>query len=380
MLTTFLVVDAFCIILAISMYTHINRDFGSEFEVKSLRRALLSYCGFLLTGLLGIFVGVESLAYIKEVIWIANILSLLLLILVAYFWFMFATARLHNRFPDTWIILLARIPIVLAIVLCATSPLTGYIFFIDAQGDYQRGPLFVFIYLPVFLYGLLVSVQAIAVGARSSEFEKKRECFSMGLFIVFPAIAGALQMYLANTPILAPSIITAFFLVFIQVQSFQIYNDALTGLNNRRRARQYLEEQISVSSEQKPLTVFLMDINSFKQINDKYGHAEGDNALKIVSASAVKLCQQYRIFAARYGGDEFILVAAGHHSNKAEEIIRAFRELLQSECQERHVSYALSVSIGHTVTHDNTETIDHVVNRADKALYEDKHRYHSTTA
>ena len=87
----------------------------------------------------------------------------------------------------------------------------------------------------------------------------------------------------------------------------QIYNDALTGLNNRRRLDQFLEEHLEISSKDRPVSLLLMDVNGFKKINDKFGHIEGDAVLKMVGTVLKLAAADFDAFAARYGGDEFCL-------------------------------------------------------------------------
>lgn len=377
MVVTYIIVDIFCIILAVSMTLHINRDCGSEFEVRGLRRALISYCGFLVAGLLGVLMEAGMIGYLKAGIWLSNMLSLFLLAAVSYDWCMFATARLLNQFPSKWVIYGLGAPVALVGLLCATTPWTGYVFTLSGEGTYQRGPLFPLVYVPMFLYSFIVLVLAIVAGAKERQHEKRRQCLVIALFFAFPTVAGFLQVYMSGMPILAPAIVTGFFLVFINIQSSQIYNDALTGLNNRRRVYYYIGEQLAAVAENKPLTVYMMDINSFKQINDQYGHAEGDHTLHVVAQALTKLGQRHHLFVARYGGDEFVLVASWRHPEQPQTIVAAFREILAEQCQQEALAYELSVSVGYAMTQDPKETMDHLVNRADQSLYHEKRQYHA---
>lgn len=379
MVITYIIVDIFCIILALTMSRHINRDFGNNFQVKSLRNALASYCGFLIFGLIGLISETQFLNPISEVIWLYNMLSLFLLICVSYFWFVFATSRLYDRIPSKKFMIIARIPITIVGLLCISTPFTKYVFSVSREGFYQRGPLFIMIFLATFLYGFIIFVQALYRAFKETEHEKKVLCITIAMFFVFPAIAGILQVYLAGMPILAPSIITAFFLVFINIQSSQIYNDALTGLNNRRRAYHFLEEQLSSIKENKDITVYLMDINSFKQINDLNGHAEGDKALKIVSSCLKTLCTQYPLFVARYGGDEFIMISTVPNKILPETIITSFNNILKQQSEENQLHYPLTISIGYSETTDSIKTADQIIHSADNALYVNKRNYHKET-
>lgn len=104
-------------------------------------------------------------------------------------------------------------------------------------------------------------------------------------------------MTVGNTPIIAPAIITSLFIIFVYVQRTQIYNDALTGLNNRKRLFFMLEAKIPQVDKEHPMLLYILDANRFKQINDKYAHAEGDNALVSIAECMMQLAGEYHIFA-----------------------------------------------------------------------------------
>ena len=97
----------------------------------------------------------------------------------------------------------------------------------------------------------------------------------MVTFVLFPFIAGVIDSFIPNTPVMSPSILSALLLFFVNVQEMQIYSDALTGLNNRRRSDQVLESYIE-KADTSGFYLFMIDVNRFKLINDRYGHDKGD--------------------------------------------------------------------------------------------------------
>src|SRR5574344_915805 len=378
MVVTYIVVDLFCIIMAVSMSIHIDTDFGSEFEIKTLRTSLYCYCGFLIFGLVWLLTQYGYIPYVRAVVWIANMLSLMLLIAVDYFWFLFAYARLgKNRSPNKMVMWILIAPLIAAAVFDFSSPLTGWAFTIDADRTYRHGPFFMYLSVVGYLYDILALFASIHCLIHEKQREKRRQAYAIGVFIFFPMVAGALQLYLSGTPILAPAILTSFFIVFVNIQSSQVYNDALTGLNNRKRAYHFLEEQIQFVANDKPLTVYILDVNSFKKINDQYGHIEGDHALKIVAASLLELCKQYHVFAARYGGDEFVIITNYHIKELPETIITSFKDILKSQCAVHNTPYTLTVSIGYSVVTSPNCTLESVVDGADQALYVEKRAFHT---
>lgn len=378
MIVTYVVIDSFCIIMACVMGAHLNSDFGSESEVKALKNAMTAYCGFLIFGLLWLLTQNGYLAYNAAVAWIANTLSLFLLNLMAFYWFVFAITKLsRNRaFSNRKVYYLSLLPIAAAALLCVSSPWTGWAFTITADGQYERGPLFLPASSIGYLYDVIVCVYAIICAFREKQTERKKLCLVIGLFIVFPMAAGAIQLIVTGTPILAPAILTAMFLVFVTIDSSQIYNDALTGLNNRKRAYAYLEKELSSANGEHATVVYMIDVDNFKLINDQQGHVEGDRALKTFADVLVLLAAKYDLFVARYGGDEFLIVDSSRNLAAPDAVVEDMNRELQRLCAERDIRYALTVSTGYAETTDRGARATDVIALADERLYAAKSMLH----
>ena len=87
--------------------------------------------------------------------------------------------------------------------------------------------------------------------------------------------------------------------------------DFLTGLPNLRSVYLHLESELARCQRSgAPLTLFVLDLNGFKQINDRFGHMEGNNLLRMFAAALKESCREYD-YAARIGGDEFIVISPG---------------------------------------------------------------------
>src|SRR5680860_413405 len=102
--------------------------------------------------------------------------------------------------------------------------------------------------------------------------------------------------------------------------------DELTGINNRRYFKSKLLEELERAKRySKPLTIMILDLNNFKQVNDNYGHIAGDILLKNI---AVLLKDSIRRpdFIARYGGDEFIIIMPETHKNTAHILAERLKE------------------------------------------------------
>ena len=176
MVVTYIVVDLFCIIMAVSMSIHIDTDFGSEFEIKTLRTSLYCFCGFLIFGLVWLLTQYGYIPYIKPVVWISNMLSLMLLIAVDFFWFLFAYARLgKNRSPNKIVMWILIAPLIAAAVFDFSSPLTGWAFTLGADRTYRHGPFFMYLSVVGYLYDILALFASIHCLLHEKQREKRKQ-------------------------------------------------------------------------------------------------------------------------------------------------------------------------------------------------------------
>lgn len=153
--------------------------------------------------------------------------------------------------------------------------------------------------------------------------------------------------------------------------------DGLTGLNNRRCYDEQIERIWNQSRrEQVPLSILLIDIDHFKAYNDQYGHQQGDDALKSV-ARVISACERRPLdIAARFGGEEFILVLYGQDERAGAMIGESLREaisMLQIPHSESPTHPSLTASIGVAVIMpDAQRSCAGAVQMADEALYQAK--------
>ncbi|HVA49075.1 MAG TPA: GGDEF domain-containing protein [Pirellulales bacterium] len=149
--------------------------------------------------------------------------------------------------------------------------------------------------------------------------------------------------------------------------------DALTGLPNRRSFDEELLRRIDQWRRHKvPVSLLLVDIDRFKQINDRYGHPVGDAALKWVAGLQASSLRQMDL-AARYGGEEFAVILPGIKLSDASNVAERLRGTIAAKkFQEGEHEFPVTVSIGvaMTVSEDQPAAL---IKRADEALYAAKH-------
>ena len=150
--------------------------------------------------------------------------------------------------------------------------------------------------------------------------------------------------------------------------------DELTLISNRRGFNSLALHSLNISKRHKTkVELLFFDLDDFKQINDKFGHAEGDKAL---IAFAEIMRQEFResdVFA-RIGGDEFAALLSVNDEVDSSEILSRFDKAVANYNRLANRGYDLKYSVGCVNTiNDEDITIDNLLNRADKNMYKQKH-------
>ncbi|MGH8371168.1 MAG: ligand-binding sensor domain-containing diguanylate cyclase [Gammaproteobacteria bacterium] len=149
--------------------------------------------------------------------------------------------------------------------------------------------------------------------------------------------------------------------------------DSLTRLHNRRHFLERAEAEFERSRRyQRPLSIFLLDADHFKEINDTYGHEMGDHALRVLASICRQNLRQLDVIG-RYGGEEFVVFLPETSMAKAMEVA----ERLRAGVEEINLdvtggSIHVTVSIGVATATTQTDSIAALINEADRALYEAK--------
>ncbi|MDD5384366.1 MAG: GGDEF domain-containing protein [Gallionella sp.] len=150
--------------------------------------------------------------------------------------------------------------------------------------------------------------------------------------------------------------------------------DHLTGVANRHYFVEMVEAEIARSSRYgKPLSILMMDIDQFKEINDVYGHQAGDIILRALCETC-KIVLRAVDIVGRWGGDEFAILLPETPSTIASHVAERLRVAIESTVVdlEMHSPFHFSVSIGCASRNAKDDNLDTLLNLADKALYDAK--------
>ncbi len=153
--------------------------------------------------------------------------------------------------------------------------------------------------------------------------------------------------------------------------------DPLTGLFNVRYLTQYVEERCKpLNGMPEPFALLCLDLDSFKPINDNFGHQKGDEVLRDLSALFLAHIREGDV-AARYGGDEFLIVLQGAGANEAEEMAQRLNRVVEEYdpglVHERlGVALRLGVSVGYGCFPQDGQDCAALISAADTQMYREK--------
>lgn len=307
-----------------------------------------------------------------------NTLYLICMGLGNYAWFMFVMVKMGHARNMRKTSRLSSIPIVVLCIAIAGNFLTSYFFAVDAQNRYHRGAGILITWVIEWSYMLM----AVAINIRAVVKEKRsyhrKELAGYLIFVIPLAAAAVCQMVFYGVTSIQIGYMLALLMVFSNKQQHQAQRDELTGMNNRNA---FLRFQDAVTSRSTPtkVTIFMMDMDHFKQINDAYGHVKGDQALVSVSdalKAAAGALTQNRVILYRYGGDEFLIAG----SNMTEEQCFLFLNLLYEQVEQANTrnaqageQYTLGVSVGYATRNClSMGDFNQLLKEADENMYQVK--------
>jgi diguanylate cyclase (GGDEF)-like protein len=150
------------------------------------------------------------------------------------------------------------------------------------------------------------------------------------------------------------------------------YTDTLTGINNRRRLFELLEkEYMRARRYKRPLSLMLLDIDHFKAINDQYGHAAGDMALRWFAQQCSKAIRKNMDVIGRFGGEEFMILFPETSLESACEVSRRLLNLIsggEAPIGDKRIPIAFSAGLV-SLEHEENTSLDQLIEQADRALY-----------
>ena len=254
-------------------------------------------------------------------------------------------------------ILYLFLPAVINMLLTVLSPKFGLIFSISRQNEYFRGPCF-FVYVAAYIWSMTILFKETLYIAKRYQ---NKDCFALLLLFLFILGGTSIQ-------VLFPSIHTTWSCVSLSLILYYAFfcelkekHDILTGLFNRRAYEYKIQHLESLGYG----AIIFFDVDDFKQINDRYGHIQGDRCLAGI-AECIKKSYANFGYCYRIGGDEFcVLLKNGGNEGRCKQ------EFLQ-RLQEKRGEIAFLPTVSYGSAPFSGEDIVKVKDRADQDMYQYK--------
>ncbi|MDR0602312.1 MAG: diguanylate cyclase [Treponema sp.] len=263
-----------------------------------------------------------------------------------------------------------------------------FFFYISEDNYYSKGPLYplrlVISYLPI----LIITVYVIAA-IRSF---KRSQVYLLILFALLSGFGATLDIVLKTGSLVWICFTAALLYIYFFIIQSDAKIDSLTGIGNRTSFNEFINRLARQNTRHpeggRPWAIAMIDLDHFKKINDTLGHLEGDNALRDM-ASIIKSSIRHCDFAARYGGDEFIVgVRAGSaeqagsvkpaesaESSKAglEKVLARIKEAMEVQNEKNLRPYKIRMSYGYDIfnTNDGVSVRDFLAH-IDGLMYKNK--------
>jgi hypothetical protein len=297
---TYLCVNVFCAIVSLGFARNVTADMGTRPEVRCMRLILYTFAAYLgvdflwelgESGLVPLLAGMQAAI---------NVAACILICLIACWWALYAEMRLHRHLASMRGFQIVFVfPFAIMALLLVSSMVNNLSL---ASGDRLGstwGDLYFIRFIVVVSYLALAAGHALVAIPRAATSAKRGECLVILLFALALTFFAALDSLVPYLPFMSVGLMWTLIMVFVMLQRNRIFNDALTGLGNRRRMNEYLGKVLSGRREVGGHLLYMLDVNKFKRINDTYGHLEGDRALRLVALALRQTVDFHGGFAAR---------------------------------------------------------------------------------
>lgn len=251
------------------------------------------------------------------------------------------------------------IPTLLNTVAVILSPIYGLIFYVDLYNNYSRGSVFL-LFIVVYIFNIMLLLSCVLSASKKFLYPIKWKIYCLSLFTL---VGTSIQLLFPTVHSSWHCVTISLFLLYILLSEFDGSFDRLTQLYNRAS----FEKKSQQLNDKKALSVVVIDIDNFKEINDKYGHDYGDIVLKEVAA-IIKNSFNEKCTCYRMGGDEFYVICK---DIKEEELIKMLKNMGEKLRKERLSDNCLpTVSYGYSIFESGTTfNFTKILKEADDKMY-----------
>lgn len=347
-------------------------------KLETRPQALLKFLGcattFYILDTIGRYIRLEQIKLPISLNYILDICYFETFVLSTVWWFIYSgIIRNRNYYNDIKNKIIIFVPALLVLMLSVISCITGWIFSIDSDGVFHRGPLFLIYVTVSFGYLFLAGVRSLYLGLKQLETNSNKftEFMNFAIYSFVMVVTGLLQFQFGKFPILIIGNTIVVLFMYLNFMVEMISRDYLTGIYVRRKIMNLLIYNINTLKKDEELYFLFIDIDDFKSINDTYGHDEGDRILIKLASLLRTVCEKKNGYCGRWAGDEFVVIQICKAGTKftIDEYIDQF---IKNEHITLNDKELVTMSIGRSKWNGANDDVDQLIARADKDMYAKK--------
>ena len=371
---SYVITEIFCVLFSVGIIVKANKNVGTDLQMRYFRGMNLFFIIYLISDSFWALGQGGLVPFSRTLNKLTNASGLIAVELLALLWCIFVIYRLDQNKSKKMkkFILTFYFVATVDIVITIASIFNGFYFCVDDDDKFQFANGYtlhiILIFIQLFGSGIFSYVQSFS----NQQIKLRKEYRLPLLFIIVPSVSAVFEGFLPLTPIVSLGTFLPIHFAFLEIQNSEIYSDALTGLNNRRRLEIFLQDMIHNSSEENKFRLHMIDVNDFKLVNDKFGHIVGDRTLQLVADALHNVSDRMHGFCARYGGDEFVLITKDDTEIYTE--IQNEVNSLREKCAD--LIPMISVCTGCAICSSGAMTATQLIAQADEELYVKKNIYH----
>ncbi|SEL49944.1 diguanylate cyclase (GGDEF) domain-containing protein [Butyrivibrio sp. ob235] len=366
-----------CTIILGLILIKINQGIDRQTSTIVLRRMILVLMGYFLSDAVWALFFEGIIPSTQSAMFIVSIIPYAFIVACSYCWFIFCELNQQNKdILSRKGVIKSAVPMIVAILLILFGAFGGIVFSFDESGTLLYGPLYAVLVLVPIGYMVHASIKAFIRVYTQERYIDHGLYFVIGIFPLLPIVCGVLQLIFLEIPIMCFGATLSILQVYLTSLEDLISMDSLTQVNNRHQMQRYLLKKMKTPTPGLSLYLMIIDVDHFREINDNYGHIEGDKALVRVSTAMKEACQAHRnrFFVSRYGGDEFIIIAETEYKGEVNWLSDKIRSSVKILNEKAAAPYDLSVCVGIAeYDYSSPVPIPSLIARAGTDLYHMKH-------
>ncbi len=352
----------FLVIIFITI--HIKNDIYS-FSSKMFKIILITNILMLILEILSWAFDGATGRYVWYLNYIFNFLLILLTPVIACFWASYIDHKIFNSKERIRRRYYYLYPFIIGMILSIINLFTPILFRISEDNIYSREPL---IWINVATMYLLL-LYVIYISYKNRKIVNQNVFLGVSVFFVLPAIGAAFQMIYLGLLLIWPMMALGIAVAYIFLETVSTSKDYLTNLFTRVKSDEYIKDLIDRQIE---FAVIMIDLDNLKEVNDNFGHAEGDRVLKSFGIILMNVFDKNSLVT-RLGGDEFLIITHNDNDKKLLDYKQKIYEELKNPMYLNDHLETMKFGYGYSVFKKNdVKTMNQLVVEADDFMYNDK--------